>query len=78
MTHEEWTLSLRDFQAQINSQKFFDASFDEQHSRPQRKTYGHAPFATCTIMDGDSYILCMEHVDKGVMKSSNVTTIAGI
>ena len=74
---ERWDEEMREMRTEVNRHETFDASFDEQHSRPQRFTYGHAPFATCTIMEGEGKIINMSHVDKEVMEASTLVTKAG-
>lgn len=61
----------------MNADASFDCSFDEQHSRPQRFTYGHAPYATCTLMNQQQLVFHMAHVDEDVMKKSIFVTKAG-
>lgn len=77
ITEKKWETDMTAIRDEINKKPFFDASFDEQHSRPQRFTYGHAPFATCTIMEGDGRILNMSHVDAEAVKNSTYVTKAG-
>lgn len=62
----------------INSQPYWDGSFDEQHIRPQRFTSGQAGQVTCTLMDEQGDILCMKHVDANFMKTTTLTTKAGL
>jgi hypothetical protein len=77
VTADRWEVEMREVRTEVNRHETFDASFDEQHSRPQRFTYGHAPYATCTIMEGDGKILNMSHVDQEVMENSTLVTKAG-
>lgn len=77
ITNEKWTEEVEFVCDDLNSKDYFDASFDEQHSRPQRFTYGHAPYATSTLMDGGGRIIHLSHVDPGIMESSNLLTKAG-
>lgn len=77
ITSTKWENEMTSRCEAINAKGVFDASFDEQHSRPQRFTYGHAPFATCTVMDGDGRILNMSHVDAEAVGKSDHTTKTG-
>jgi hypothetical protein len=77
ITNKKWERDMTAIRDEINKKPFFDASFDEQHSRPQRFTYGHAPFATCTIMEGAGRIINMSHVDSEAVKNSTHVTKAG-
>jgi hypothetical protein len=77
ITEQKWATEMATIREEINQKEFFDASFDEQHSRPQRFTYGHAPFATCTIMDGDGRIINMSHVDSEAVNKTTHVTKAG-
>lgn len=56
MTDEIWEVEMLDQLQKLNSQPTFDACFDEQHSRPQRKVYGHAPYVTSTLMNGEGRV----------------------
>lgn len=78
VTAEKWEEEMVRVRTEVNNKgQHFDASFDEQHSRPQRFTYGHAPFATCTIMEGGGEILNMSHVDPEAMKTATFVTKTG-
>jgi hypothetical protein len=61
----------------MNTKSSFDCSFDEQHSRPQRFTYGAAPYATCTLMNGNQEVFHLSHVDKVLLQSSTILTKVG-
>ena len=50
---------------------------DEQHSRPQRKTYGAAPFCTCTVMTNDKLICDLTHVDNEITNNTSYKTKGG-
>lgn len=71
VTNERWEMEMQKRKEVINSQKTFDASFDEQHIRPQRFTSGHARLCTNTVMDGDGNIIVMSHVDPTILAESN-------
>lgn len=76
ITREKWDEEVRLVCDDLNSRDYFDASFDEQHSRPQRFTYGHAPYATSTLLDGAGRIIHLSHVDSEMVKSSEIQTKA--
>jgi hypothetical protein len=71
VTNEMWEAEMKKRREIINKAKYFDASFDEQHIRPQRFTSGHARLCTNTVMDNDGNIIVMSHVDESVLASSN-------
>lgn len=77
VTAERWEEEMVSVRTEVNKSPHFDASFDEQYCRPQRFTYGHAPFATCTIMEEGGKILNMSHVDQAAMEESTLVTKAG-
>lgn len=77
VTKQEWANQEKEQLDLINASKEFDLAFDEQHSRPQRFTYGAAPFSTCTLMNGEGVIIRMDHVDEKATETTKHTTKAG-
>ena len=77
VTKDLWQAQEKEQLAIINSLAEFDIAFDEQHSRPQRFTYGAAPFATCTLMNGDGVIIRLDHVDQKATEATKHVTKAG-
>jgi hypothetical protein len=71
VTSELWESEMKKRRDIINAGKIFDASFDEQHIRPQRFTSGHAKLCTNTVMDGNGNIIVMSHVDEKILAESN-------
>lgn len=77
VTKEQWAKQEKEQLGLINAAKEFDLAFDEQHSRPQRFTYGAAPYSTCTLMNGEGVIIRMDHVDEKATEATEHTTKAG-
>lgn len=77
VTNTAWDEEMLKRKDKINAAKEFDASFDEQHIRPQRFTSGHARLCTNTVMDGDGNIIVMSHVDEAILATSNFTCKGG-
>lgn len=77
VTKEQWAKQEEEQLDVINAQEEFDLAFDEQHSRPQRFTYGAAPYSTCTLMNGEGVIIRMDHVDEKATEATQHTTKAG-
>lgn len=71
VTDEAWKSEMENQKNAINAAKTFDATFDEQHVRPQRFTSGHARLCTNTMMDGAGNILAMSHVDEKILADSD-------
>ena len=77
VTNEAWEDEMQKRRALINSLPEFNASFDEQHIRPQRFTSGHAKLCTNTVMDGEGSIIVMSHVDEETLCASPFLTKGG-
>jgi hypothetical protein len=72
-TNTMWESEMAKRKKVINAAPEFDASFDEQHIRPQRFTSGHARLCTNTVMDGVGNIIVMSHVDEKILAASTFT-----
>jgi hypothetical protein len=77
VTNEAWDLEMAKRRDLINKSPEFDASFDEQHIRPQRFTSGHAKLCTNTVMDGGGNIIVLSHVDEAILAASNFACKSG-
>lgn len=77
VTEDQWVEEEKEQLDLLNDQEQFDLAFDEQHSRPQRFTYGCAPFSTCTLMTGEGVIVRMDHVDETTAEETRYTTKSG-
>lgn len=77
VAEDQWAEQEAEQLENINEQAEFDVSFDEQHSRPQRFTYGCAPYSTCTLMNGEGVIIRMDHVDESATDNTQHKTKAG-
>jgi hypothetical protein len=77
VTDAKWRSDMEERKNIINAGEYFNASFDEQHIRPQRFTSGHAKMCTNTVMDGDGNIIIMSHVDEATLAESTFITKGG-
>lgn len=77
VTKDQWAKQEKEQLDEINASVEFDLAFDEQHSRPQRFTYGAAPYSTCTLMNGEGVIIRLDHVDEKATEATTHTTKAG-
>lgn len=74
-----WEKYVRSMRRQLVDSTL-DVQADEQHSRPQRFTYGHAPFTSAVVMNSAAphQILAFEHVDNSVIENTTEKTQAGL
>lgn len=78
LTQLRWEKYVRSMRRQLVDSTL-DVQADEQHSRPQRFTYGHAPFTSAVVMNSAAphQILAFEHVDNSVIENTTEKTQAG-
>lgn len=76
MTNTFFEEQLEIVRSNMKELLFFSAGMDEQHSRSQR-SFGAAPYCTCTIMNEESMIFVMTNIDDVALSLSTVLTKAG-
>ena len=75
-----WRKYLASMKQKVLTDGEYRAQSDEQHSRPQRFTYGCAPYASAVVMNQSPpyQIYAFTHVDNEATSTTNEVTKAGV